>query len=541
MGVKTSRQTRNNKTTVNAGHSLDYKTTEFADERGGTDAPPPTDSIQATGGIVNTYEVSGTTYKAHVFTSSGTFEITELSASTNPNNLDYLIVAGGGGGGGSSGGGAGGVIYETGIAASAQTYPVVVGAGGDRIEHNGNAVPAGINGGNSAFNGKTAKGGGGGGGWDSPNNASPGGSGGGARIGHSNGEGSGTGPGHPGGIDAVTPGPIITAGGWGNPGGARSPGPYYGSGGGGAHTAGGAGGNNPAGNGGNGARYSIYDGTTNYYWGGGGGGGNQSANTSGAGGLGGGSGGGSNGGGTGGAAPSGPELNAGGAGSTNAPGESGGGPYGTAGDAGASTGGGGGGMAISVGRGGAGGSGIVIVRYAVTSPTSTKATGGVVSYAGGKTIHTFTKSGTFHNPVSLNVDFLMVGGGGGGGADNGGGGAGGEVVVGSNYPLPASPRGVVIGAGGIGQIGNHNQGGAKGTSTTFNSLFARSGSGGSAAALGDGKDGGPVASGSSFGGGGGAGTSPGPPLTGELLELHNHHQMSLIHQDMLVVLERIHT
>ena len=41
MGVKTSRQTRNSKTTVNAGHSLNYRTTEFVDERGGTNFIPP--------------------------------------------------------------------------------------------------------------------------------------------------------------------------------------------------------------------------------------------------------------------------------------------------------------------------------------------------------------------------------------------------------------------------------------------------------------------------------------------------------------------
>ncbi len=39
MGVKTSRLTRNSKTTVNAGHSLDYRTTAFVDEIGA--APPP--------------------------------------------------------------------------------------------------------------------------------------------------------------------------------------------------------------------------------------------------------------------------------------------------------------------------------------------------------------------------------------------------------------------------------------------------------------------------------------------------------------------
>ena len=41
MGVKTSRLTRNSKTTVNAGHSLNYRTTLFVDERGAAISPPP--------------------------------------------------------------------------------------------------------------------------------------------------------------------------------------------------------------------------------------------------------------------------------------------------------------------------------------------------------------------------------------------------------------------------------------------------------------------------------------------------------------------
>ena len=41
MGVKTSRLTRNSKTTVNAGHSLDYKTTAFVDEKGAEIPKPP--------------------------------------------------------------------------------------------------------------------------------------------------------------------------------------------------------------------------------------------------------------------------------------------------------------------------------------------------------------------------------------------------------------------------------------------------------------------------------------------------------------------
>ena len=46
MGVKTSRLTRNSKTTVNAGHGLDYRTTSFVDEKGAsTPVPPPTNNF----------------------------------------------------------------------------------------------------------------------------------------------------------------------------------------------------------------------------------------------------------------------------------------------------------------------------------------------------------------------------------------------------------------------------------------------------------------------------------------------------------------
>ena len=42
MGVKTSIQNRNNRTTINAGHGLEYRTTTFVDETGAaTPLPPP--------------------------------------------------------------------------------------------------------------------------------------------------------------------------------------------------------------------------------------------------------------------------------------------------------------------------------------------------------------------------------------------------------------------------------------------------------------------------------------------------------------------
>ena len=58
MGVKTSRQTRNSKTTVNSGHGLNYRTTEFTDERGGTNftpSPPPSNNFgDGSNGALNT-------------------------------------------------------------------------------------------------------------------------------------------------------------------------------------------------------------------------------------------------------------------------------------------------------------------------------------------------------------------------------------------------------------------------------------------------------------------------------------------------------
>ena len=52
--------------------------------------------ISATGGITNVYEDGGNLYKAHIFTSSGTFEVD--SVGSYGNNVEYLVVAGGGGG-----------------------------------------------------------------------------------------------------------------------------------------------------------------------------------------------------------------------------------------------------------------------------------------------------------------------------------------------------------------------------------------------------------------------------------------------------------
>ena len=49
----------------------------------------------------------------------------------------------------------------------------------------------------------------------------------------------------------------------------------------------------------------------------------------------------------------------------------------------------------SQGPGGNGGSGVVVLRYQMGQLATKKATGGLVSFYGSKTIHTFTKTWNF--------------------------------------------------------------------------------------------------------------------------------------------------
>jgi len=280
-------------------------------------------SFSASGGTESSYSSGGTSYKAHTFTSSGTFTVSGFSGS-----VEVLIIAGGGGGGGHSGGGggAGGLLYygaETpktpngsAITVTPQGYSIVIGAGGAGSGAPYNTVDGrGVSGVNSSAFGYTAIGGGGGGTANSGQLAGrDGGSGGGGSRSSSGGAGT-SGQGNNGG----SPGTSSSL--------------YPGGGGGGAGAVGANGSTSAGGAGGVGLQYSI-NGTATYYAGGGGGtlqdvgGGDQGA--------------GGNGG--------------GGAGRDTAQGE--------AGDP--NTGGGGGGGHYSSGTGGgAGGSGIVIIRYEV--------------------------------------------------------------------------------------------------------------------------------------------------------------------------------
>lgn len=290
-----------------------------------------------------------------VITTSGGYTIYRFNTSSTfvvggAPSVRALVVAGGGGGagncntcGGAGGGGAGGLLYEDEILVSLGSTAITVGAGGAGGAGINSAAGKGAKGNNSAFGSLLVAVGGGGG---SPQDGTAGG------IGGSGGGGGGGGSPPPGGAGGGTYGQ-------GNAGVAGTDASlnYRGGGGGGAGAAG------SANNGGAGATYTIRGASATYA--GGGGGGAYTTSAPGSGGSGGGG------------AGANQSINSG---------------KGYAGVA--NTGGGGGGANGSSlgGVGGAGGSGIVVLSYPVGALT---ATGGTITTAGGRTIHTFTSSGVF--------------------------------------------------------------------------------------------------------------------------------------------------
>ena len=170
---------------------------------------------------------------------------------------------------------------------------------------------------------------------------------------------------------------------------------------------------------------------------------------------------------------------------------------------------------------GSGGSGIVVVRYQIAQLTATaKATGGAISYYGGKTIHTFTSSGTFTAPGTFNetVEYFVISGGGGGGELGGGGGAGG-YKTGSTPITGPSATTITIGSGGAGAPpGAHVPAASDGNPSSFGSPISTTGGGGGGShenVAKNGRPGGSGGGGSSGGSGssGGNGTA-GPPRQG---------------------------
>jgi hypothetical protein len=365
------------------------------------------DILLPSGGTINIFSSNNISYRAHVFTSSGTFTVN----SSLTTSAEVLVVAGGGAGGGGigGGGGGGGVIYMPSVNLTPTSYSITVGNGGVPAVY---GATSGSGQDSSAF-GALAKGGGGSGVHDTGDGLS-GGSGGGAASNNArlNVGGSASGSSLGGNTGTI----------YGNLGGnmlvARTGTQTAAAGGGGAGSAAADTNSNTIqtspgnanGKGGDGVLNSILG--TAYYWGGGGGGGAYFNGYAGDGGLGGG-GGGSCSGGSGPTSGGGSALNSGSGAAIDANGGAGG----------TNTGGGGGGGSWQFTSGGAGGSGIVIIRYPITFSSAT---------------------------ITLDVKLWGAGGGGGtaGGWSFGATGGGGGFIS-ATLVLPAS----LIGTGLILQVG----------------------------------------------------------------------------------------
>jgi len=357
----------------------------------------PQTGMSASGGTITNYTDGPISYRAHTFTSSGTFVVNTLSQNiSGGDDIEYLVVAGGGSGGQNlaGGGGAGGLrtnlsghpLAAPTYTVSSQSYTVTIGGGGAAVSTNNGT---GNNGVNSEFyptpvsypsTARIRAVGGGGGSGGGSGEGQDGGSGGGSPgYGYSQ---PGNSPAYNGGAGNVPQDPNHSQV-QGYPGGQNGPNygnNYIGGGGGGAGAVGYPG-DRPggsvsdsatSGNGGPGSQVNIIpsppsiNSGNGYHWAGGGGAGAYTNSGperhAGDGGLGGGGGGASNDASTPGVG-GGSALNSGGNGT---PGPTTGPSSGGAG--GANTGGGGGSCGHNNGPvSGAGGSGIVIVRYKMST------------------------------------------------------------------------------------------------------------------------------------------------------------------------------
>ena len=197
MGARSS-QSRGPGLNKSDGHLLEYFRQNFGAGGGGTEfVPPPPSGMTASGGVVSDYTVGSDVYRSHVFTSSGTFGVTDLGDLVEDGLADYLVVAGGGSGApetsgplysGSGGGGAGGLrtslpgimpATSSQVPFSVGNHAIVIGAGGGSPNA---ATGDGNPGTNSslAYNGGSIVSNGGGGGGETVQSGLPGGSGGGA-------------------------------------------------------------------------------------------------------------------------------------------------------------------------------------------------------------------------------------------------------------------------------------------------------------------------------------------------------------------------
>ncbi len=119
----------------------------------------------------------------------------------------------------------------------------------------------------------------------------------------------------------------------------------------------------------------------------------------------------------------------------------------------------------------------------------------------------FTTNGTFTVPVGIdNVSVLVVAGGGGGGFSSAGGGGAGGLILNNSVPVtPGEEINVTVGDGGAGSSSSGVKG-SNGTDSVFNAssiiLIAIAGGGGGSAASSDGQNGGSGGGGRALGNGG---------------------------------------
>jgi len=465
---------------------------------------------EASGGIVSEYTDPGPgdVYRAHIFNTSGTFDVTIVDPGVANGSVDIMAIAGGGGGGngannshsGNGGGGAGGMFVVTSYPIAVNPYTITIGGGGSSIS--GRNPQNGTNGPHRRGSDTTiadptgtlltSKGGGAGGnasqpspvgspipsvaptGW--PASGVPGGCGGG--LGGWPGSDTGSGRGQ---ASQPTQNPgVSNLTNYGYAGGLGTDMDAYGDSGGGGGGTGGQGQNySPDGNqnGGVGTNNNYSTGSNISYGGGGAGSSGHGMPT--------------------------------GNGSASDGGGDVGGPT-QPGSAAVNRGGGGGAYGqfnqqnVQLN----GGSGYCVIRYKIATLTATaRATGGLVSFYGGKTIHQFNSTGTFAtepNWVAATVEYCCVGGGGAGGNHNyrGGGGGAGAMRTGT-LPIGAHPQSITatVGAGGVAATPTSAGDPLRGSSTTFGPTIT--------ALYGGGGGGWPSEAGSTGGSGGGAGGNPG--------------------------------
>ena len=98
-----SQTTANPQADGNGGGILDLFSGGYFQRTGNMPNAPglPPSGLTATGGVISDYTDGPAVYRAHVFTSSGTFSVT--APGTFGDTVEYLVVAGGGGGGGNRG------------------------------------------------------------------------------------------------------------------------------------------------------------------------------------------------------------------------------------------------------------------------------------------------------------------------------------------------------------------------------------------------------------------------------------------------------